>query len=1166
MPRKTEHHQTPVITLDDKWTVRKGRIFLSGTQAIARVLLAQKALDEAKGLKTAGYVSGYRGSPLGGVDLALWSISDRLRHAEIRFVPGLNEDMAATAVRGTQQLDAVPNPLVDGVFAAWYGKGPGVDRSGDALKHGNFHGAHRNGGVLVFYGDDHGGKSSSVAHHSEQAMAAALIPSLYPANVREIVDFGLLGYALSRYSGAWVGMKLVNEVAEHTATVDLDLDDFQVVLPLSDHLPPEGVHARQRVFAPLREEQIALEHRLPMVHDFVRANGIDRTVFQADEPVLGLVTAGKSHNDTMQALTLLGLDPSSASALGLSLFKVGCIWPLEPSAMRAFARLQKTLFIVEEKQAFIEPQVAALLVNEPVRPLLVGKQDERSQWLLPQAAQLDPTRIAIAIAGRLRALGRSSPALETTAAELEARLASGDSATDLPKRSPYFCSGCPHSRSTRLPDGSLSMAGIGCHTLATFARPDEALPPTHMGGEGGNWIGLAPYTGTSHIFQNMGDGTYYHSGLLAIRAAVASGANITYKILYNDAVAMTGGQPVDGPISVSEIARQVSGEGVKVIRLVSEQPESWRGAQGMPPNVTIHHRDELDEVQRELRDVPGCTVLIYEQTCAAEKRRRRKRGRFPDPQQRLFISEDVCEGCGDCSVQSTCVSLMPVETELGTKRKIDQSSCNKDYSCLNGFCPSFLTVRGVGLRKPQVGKIDDALFADLPQPFLPKLDHETYNIMIAGVGGTGIVTVAAVIGMAAHIEGRHASIFDMTGLSQKNGAVFSHLRIGAHAHSIHAQKLGIGEADLLLGMDAVAALADDSRNTLAAGRTTALVSGQATPTAAFQFDRDAKIDIRILLTRLKRRLGEDAVADFPASSIALSLLGDTVGANMLMVGVAAQRSLLPVGIEAVEEAIRLNGTAVSFNLTAFRLGRLLATDPDRVAAMLPKSGRQYSPTLDELVESQKRRLAAYQNENLAERYGQLVEAVAEVEKRVRSDSNAIATAVSRAYARILAYKDEYEVARLLSSDTLWKSLTETFEHGGKIAFNLAPPALPLGEAKGRPRKREFNARLWRPVMRLLARGKALRGSVLDPFGYSAERRGERALIHHYEALVGEVLETLSNANYDAALALLVRVDEIRGFGPVKEAAMAAYYEGHPAALAAFKAQNVVAEPAAMYGA
>jgi indolepyruvate ferredoxin oxidoreductase len=1151
MGEKDEGAQPCAVTLDDKWTLRKGRIFLNGTQAIARALLAQKDLDDAAGKKTAGYVSGYRGSPLGNVDTTLWSIGDRLRGAAIRFVPGVNEDMAATAIRGTQQLAAVPDPLVDGVFAAWYGKGPGVDRSGDALKHGNFHGAHPQGGVLVFYGDDHGGKSSSIAHHSEQAMAAALIPSFYPADLAEIIEYSLLGYALSRYSGSWVGMKLVNEMAEQTATIDVDIDAFAAVLPPAGPLPPEGVHARPRAFGPLREERIVIEHRLPMVADFVRANPVDRTIFRAEAPRLGLVTAGKSHGDTMQALRLLGLDAASAAALGVSLFKVGCIWPLEPTKLAGFAQGHETLFFIEEKQAFVEPQAAALLINQPVRARLIGKRDEEGRPLLPQAAQLEPVGIALAIAGRLRALGIASAAVEDAARALGAMATVPSPADAVPKRSPYFCSGCPHSRSTRIPEGSLSMTGIGCHTMATFVRPHEALPPTHMGGEGGNWTGLAAFTATPHIFQNMGDGTYYHSGLIAIRAAVASGVNITYKILYNDAVAMTGGQAVDGPISVPEIAQQVRHEGVDRICIVSDTPETWQGHAGLPAGVTVHHRDDLEAVQVNLRGVPGCSVLIYEQTCAAEKRRRRKQGRFPDPARRLFIAEAVCEGCGDCSAQSTCVSLFPAETDLGTKRRIDQSSCNKDFSCLDGFCPSFITVCGAEVRKPQVSTLDPALFANLPPPAAAPLGRDSYNVMICGIGGTGVITVSAIIGMAAHIEGRAASIFDMTGLSQKNGAVFSHVRIAGGPVGLHTPKLGAGEADVLLAMDAVAALADDARQSLGQGRTRALVSSNAAPTAAFQFDRDAKVDAGLLIARLKRGIGAPAVQDIDASAIALDLLGDTIGANMLVVGVAAQRGMLPVGIAALEAAIRLNGTAVAFNLAAFRLGRLLAVAPSAVEAMRPGRRVPAVRTLAEVVDGHARRLVDYQDDRLAARYRSLVDRVAQAEQAVAPGSDVLTQTVARNYARILAYKDEYEVARLLSSEDLWDRLGREFGDGGRFAFNMAPPLLSRKGRNGRPRKRAFDARLWRPVLRMLSHGRRLRGTAFDPFGYTQERRSERGFIAHYELLVGQTVARLTPGNVEDAAKLLDRAAGVRGYGPVKDEAMAAYFAGLDTAVAAF---------------
>lgn len=1140
------------ISLDDKWTITHGRALMTGTQAMARVLLAQRALDAAAGLNTAGYVSGYRGSPLGGFDTTLWSVGERLAEANILFVPGVNEDIAATAVRGTQQLGSVPDPRYDGVFAAWYGKGPGVDRSLDALKHGNFGGTHRHGGVLAFYGDDHGGKSSTVSHHSEQAMAAALIPSLYPADVGEIVEYGLLAYAMSRFSGSWVGMKLVNEVAEQTATVSLDITGFAPVLPERAGLPPEGIHTRTHSFIPLRDEQIVTEHRLPLVRQFVRANKIDRTTFRAAAPRLGLVTAGKSYGDTRQALALLGLDDRRAAALGISLYKVGCIWPLEPENLIAFADGQATLFVIEEKKSFLEAQSAEALFNQERRPRLIGKRDEEGQPLLSSTAQLEPIVIALAIAERLSRLGIRDAEVEAACGQLRHFLQPAAPGQAAPvRRTPYFCSGCPHSRSTRIPEGSLSMTGIGCHTMAALARPMEALLPTHMGGEGANWMGLAPFTGTRHMFQNMGDGTYYHSGLLAIRAAVASGANITYKILYNDAVAMTGGQPVDGPISVVEIAQQVRHEGVGTILVLSDNPDAYRGS--LPPGVGLHHRDELDAVQRVLRDTLGCSVLIYEQTCAAEKRRRRKRGLYPDPAKRMFIAKSVCEGCGDCSVQSTCVSILPVETDFGVKRQIDQSSCNKDYSCLNGFCPSFITVEDAEPRKSKRMAIDPALFEGLAEPALAPLSGGGFNLLVAGVGGTGVITVAAILGMAAHIEGRASSLFDMTGLAQKNGAVFSHVRIAGSPDDLRAQRLGRGEADLVLAFDLVAAVSDEAAMTMASGRTRALVNSDVVPTVAFQFNRDAAIDSRLLLARLHRVVGEAATETLDAATLSTALLGNSIGSNLFLAGVASQRGLLPISPSAIEQAVRLNETAVEFNLSAFRLGRLYADDPERVAGFLSPPSEPLDAGLDALIERRAAHLARYQNAAHAQRYRDLVAQVRAAEKRAMPGRESLTATVARAYARVLAYKDEYEVARLLTDPALEAELQRNFADGARFSFNLAAPVLAGKPVNGRPGKRAFGMSSLKPVLKLLARAKGLRGTMFDPFGRTAERRGERALIGDYETLVRDVLDSLAPEKLEAADALLGLVEAVRGYGPVKEAALAEYRQKLPGIREAFTA-------------
>lgn len=1137
LDRGTTAHAPPdaPIKLDDKWSRRSGRVLISGTQAIVRVLLSQASRDRENGRNTAGFVSGYRGSPLGGLDRVFLQAHDRLSSAGVRFQPGVNEELAATAVHGTQQVPLMPGARHDGVFAAWYAKGPGVDRALDALKHGNVSsGSSSLGGVLCFYGDDHPGKSSTVAHQSEQAMASCLIPSLYPADVSDILRFGLLGFALSRYSGAWVGIKCVNETAEQTQTIDLECERLAIVEP-DLPLPAEGIHARFGPYNPQRDEQIAFEERLPRVHAFVRANGIDRTIFRAARPRLGIVTAGKSYGDVREALRLLNLDDAEAARIGISLYKVGCIWPLEPQGLREFAAAHDALLVVEEKRSFLEEQAAATLFNQPGRPLLLGKHDEEGRQLLSSTALLEPTDIAKAIAGQLARLETAAPLpCGPQAAEI---LPAGDAAVPLPRRAPYFCSGCPHSRSTRIPSGSLSMTGIGCHAMAALVRPQEALPSGQMGGEGANWIGIAPFTDTPHIFQNMGDGTYYHSGLLAIRAAVAAGINITYKILYNDAVAMTGGQPVDGPISVAEIVRQVAAEGVREVVVVSEDPGLHR-ATGLPFGAGLHHRDELEAVQLRLREVPGTTVLIYEQTCAAEKRRRRKRGQFPDPPKRMFIASAVCEACGDCSVQSTCVSIQPVPTAFGTKRRIDQESCNKDYSCSNGFCPSFITVRGGKNHRAGIAELDPALIDQLPQPRV----RDGANLMIAGIGGTGVITAAALIGMAAHLEGKSASLFDMTGLAQKNGSVCSHVRVAKTAGDVPAQRIGKGQADVLIAFDVVAALGGDVAPTLARGRTRAVVNTEVAPTVAFQFARDFDVGGAQLVERLAAVTG-DGMIRIDAARLTTSLLGQGVTATSFLLGAASQSGLLPVAPRAIEEAIRLNGTAVRENLMAFRLGRLHAHDDAACAALAPKRGGgsdEAAPeTLVQIVEHRSVHLTQYQDEKLAARYRLLVGRVQSREAAVAPGSEELARVVARNYARLLAYKDEYEVARLLADPSLQTEIEEEFGKGVKLAFNMAPPVLNARGGNARPRKREFPEGI-RPVLTLLAKARRLRGSWADPFGYSEERRTERALIVEYEKLVERVLATLSATNHQQAVTILGLAGEIRGYGPVKGEAIIQY--------------------------
>ena len=1124
------------VSLSDSLDLSREDVLISGAQVLVRTLLLQRELDRRAGQNTAGFVSGYRGSPLGGFDFALWKSARTLEAADIVFQPGVNEDLAATAVWGTQQLQQLGPAHVDGVFALWYGKGPGVDRSGDPIKHGNYAGTHPLGGVLAVFGDDHPGKSSTVAHHSEQAMAANGVPVLYPSNVGEILQYGLFGYALSRYSGCWAGMKLVNESVEQTGTVHFSLDDLRIEQPdATDLLPSEGVHSTG-VYSPLRQESIHLNHRLPLVQRFARANRIDRKTIGADGP-LGIVTAGKAYQDVMQALSCLGVDAARAETIGLAVYKVGLIWPLEGSALREFARGRRELFFVEEKRAFVEPQAAAFLYNDPQRPRIVGKFDENGLLLVSQELSLEPIDVALAIASRLGANGLNDAMIDERARALRAyrgmllSVMSGE-----PARTPYFCSGCPHNTSTKLPEGSVAMAGIGCHGMAMWAKP-RTLLSTQMGGEGANWIGLHRFTKTKHLFQNLGDGTYFHSGLLAIRAAVASGANITYKILYNDAVAMTGGQPVDGPISVGEMAHQVLHEGVKRVVVVSDAPERYGAGSGLPNGIAVMHRDQLDAMQREMRDIAGCTVLIYEQTCAAEKRRRRKRGELAEPDKRLFINSAVCEGCGDCGVQSGCVSLEPKETALGRKRKIDQTSCNKDYSCVKGFCPSFVMVQGAKLRKPRRAEISELTLNSVPPPVVAAIDGADYGVMICGIGGTGVITVGAILAMAAHLEGKAVSAYDMTGLSQKNGAVYSHLRLASPDAHIASQRLGLGDASLVLAFDMIAALGDESYRTFDLSRTRLVGNDRVAQTATFVTQPDNVIDTGLLKRKVGAKVHAERIQYMDATGLAKALCGDPIGANLMLVGVAAQRGWLPVGVDAIERAIELNGTQVPFNLRAFRIGRLWVHDPLTVERTIDASTprAEARQELDHLIEDRSALLTAYQDHQYAQRYRALVARTWGVEQRIKPGSETLTRAVAQYFAKLMAYKDEYEVARLYSAPEFMAELQAQFEGDIKLSFNLAPPLFSRKDpTTGHLLKREFGNWVL-PAMRLLARLKGLRGSLFDIFGYTTERREERAMIDDYEAGIDRLLAGLRRDQLDIAVQLSELPEHIRGYGHVKEA-------------------------------
>jgi indolepyruvate ferredoxin oxidoreductase len=1123
------------VSLQDKYDLDPGRVLITGTQALVRILLLQRKLDSAAGLNTAGYATGYRGSPLGAVDMELWAQATRLSAAGIIFKPGVNEDLAATAVWGTQQASLFPGSTHDGVFALWYAKGPGVDRSGDALKHGNRQGASRHGGVMICVGDDHPGKSSTVAHHSEQALAASQIPVLYPSSVQEIIEFGLLGWAMSRFSGLWVGLKLVNETAEGTATVDIDSSRYRYQMPdcaapaIGRNLNPRPMVQREA------DEELVVRFRLPAALAFARANPVDRVVLDSARRRLGIVTSGKAYSETMLALDVLGIDAAKADALGIRLYKVGMIWPLEPTGIRCFGRGHEEMLFIEEKAASIESQAARVLYDLPVgeRPRITGKHDETGGELVPEVRQLAQDEIALILGARLERLDIADAEIRSRLSALRSRRSAKAGLAGAPLgRVPYFCSGCPHNTSTQVPEGSVALAGIGCHTMAGF-MDRRTMMPTQMGGEGLNWTGIAPFTSTRHVFQNLGDGTYFHSGLLAVRGAVAAGVNITYKILYNDAVAMTGGQPVEGQLAPTEIARQLLAERVRRVAIVTDEPARYRSATLRPPRgVTVHHRNELAVLQDEFRQIPGVTALIYEQTCAAENRRRRKRGEAPDPPVRMFINEEVCEGCGDCSVQSNCVSIVPKETALGRKREIDQSSCNKDLSCANGFCPSFVSVHGGQLRRRT--RTQSAL-PHVPEP--PPPSSDACNVLVAGIGGTGVVTIGAVLAMAAHLDGRRAAATDMTGLAQKNGAVWSHLRIGPASATQNPPnaRLGSAETDALIACDIVAATDRDVLDTLDPERSQVIANTLLQPTAHFQANPDLRMDLQSFSQVLAAAVGPARVRGVRATQAAEELLGSGLGANFVMVGAALQAGALSLSVSAVERAIELNGQAVAMNRAALTIGRLAVHDPGALDTLLrvDQSGAGEAARLadlDDVMADRARRLTDYQDEAYARRYRTQLDAVRAVELE-RIGRTSLTDAIARNYYKLLAYKDEYEVARLHSGSRFREQLAATFEGSYTLHFHLAPSAF-----RSR-RKREFGP--WMAtVLRLLSHGRRLRGTWLDPFRWQHERRIERQLITEYEQMIAEIAAGLTPSNHAAAIEWAAWPDAVRGFGHVKAQSLA----------------------------
>jgi indolepyruvate ferredoxin oxidoreductase len=1128
------------VSLDDKYDLNQSHVFVTGFQALIRACLMQKERDRRAGLNTAGYVTGYRGSPLGGLDQQFIRAGRRLAAADVKFQPGLNEELAATALWGTQQAELRGEGKFDGVFGMWYGKGPGVDRTGDAFRHANLAGTTKHGGVIALMGDDHTAESSTTAHQSEFHFVDVMMPILNPAGVQEFADYALYGWALSRFSGAWTALKCMHETVESSGVVDASLDRIKIVTPDDFRMPEGGLNIRL-VDSFLAQEARLHDYKRDAMLAFVRANRLNRIITSGGRaPKIGIITTGKAYLDVRQALDELGIDETKCNDLGLRIFKIACVWPIGRQELAEFAQGLDLIIVVEEKRSLIEVQVREELYGSANQPICIGKKDEQGNWLFPVKGALDPNDIAICIGDRLLRYG-SNEELAAHVARLKAAQKALAETTDVAQRIPYFCSGCPHNTSTRVPEGSRAYAGIGCHYMAQW-MDRKTLGYTQMGAEGSNWIGESSFSNRGHVFQNLGDGTYNHSGYLAIRAAIASGVTMTYKILFNDAVAMTGGQANDGGLTVPQIAAQVAAEGAKRITVVTDEPWKYSGVE-WPRGLTVHHRDELDAVQRDLATVPGVSILIYDQTCAAEKRRRRKRGTFPDPDKRVVINDLVCEGCGDCGIKSNCVSVQPLETEWGRKRTIDQSSCNKDYSCVNGFCPSFVTVHGARLKKGET-VAEPSNWSPLPVPSIPLVNHP-YSIIVTGIGGSGVVTIGGILGMAAHLEGKGVGVIDMAGLAQKGGAVYSHIRIANKPEEIHAIRVAAGGADLVMAGDIVVS---GSKKVLSAFKPGTKVVVNSFEYMPGDFTRNA--DFSLPLERIKRAIASAAGHSVDnlvnATKIATELLGRSIGGNMIMIGYCYQIGALPLSAEAIEKAIELNGEEVAMNLAAFRLGRRAAADPAAIEALIRSAPEiandslRLSQSFAETVDRRAEFLTAYQDASYARRYRNWVEKVRTVEAEKAPGQCGLAEAVARYLFKLMAYKDEYEVARLYADTSFLERVKSSFD-GDKLSFefHLAPPLLARRDsATGEPRKMSFGPWML-TVFRLLAKLKFLRGTAFDLFGYSSERRTERRLIADYEYLLGEICEFLTPGNHRFAVGLTAIPEKIRGYGPVKERHLAA---------------------------
>lgn len=1121
------------VSLDDKYLSIDGNILINGSQALVRLMLEQSRADQRAGLNTAGFVSGYRGSPLGGVDQTFWRAATHLDQANIRFEPGLNEDLAATAVWGTQQTELLGGGPYDGVFGLWYGKNPGVDRSGDVFKHGNINGTSAHGGMLAISGDDPGATSSTIPNQCEHTFAANLMPVLYPADIADIIAFGRFGFEMSRYSGLWVAMKTVADTVESTATIDIG------GLPNS-YVTPENPVSCESIITRWPDDRWSQDRRLqevklPAAMAFAAANRIDKIVLGKKQTRrrFGIITAGKAFLDVLEALEMLGINETIANEIGLSVYKVAMIWPLEPTGLGRFAQGLEDVIVVEERRAFLETQIKEIAYHWDAdsRPNILGKTDLAGNPMFSSLGETTPHNTA-EILGKYLVKVSDHPTIRKGLKAVKARksvLQQQAPALSPPAmRIPHFCAGCPHSRSTELPENSTAMAGIGCHSLAMWMEGGKTRLLTHMGGEGANWIGAAPFVDMPHIFQNMGDGTYNHSGMLAIRSAVAAKTTITYKILYNDAVAMTGGQTVEGAPGVGDIARQMLAERVGKVVVVSDHPESLKTA-NLPTDAPLFHRDQLNEVMEDCRKFPGVSVLIYDQVCATEKRRRIKTGIMPQPESRVMINQRVCEGCGDCSLKSGCVAIENVETPFGIKRRINQSVCNTDLSCLDGFCPAMVTIEGARIKKTETKEINWQ--TPLPEPTMQK-HHEPLNILIAGVGGTGLITIGAILGMATHIDGKSCTILDNTGLARKGGGVTTHLRISTKKHN-HAPRIDIVGCDLLLAGDPIIAASSEVITRLASGHSHAIVNSHAIPTAAQARHPNSGHDIGKLLTALKSTTGTENCMAVDVSTLAKNLLGNEIFANMILLGIAWQNGHLPVSKDALKRAIELNGIAVEANLQAFTVGRRYAENPKAVLEIAKSENKTESEPIEATIARLAEDLAQSRNESLAAIFKATIKGIGKLEGKDAENPGSLSRIIARNYHRLLAYKDEYEVARLMTNGEFDRALAVEFEDITKIRYHFASPMLGVHGDKQRGFKKSFGPWL-RPVLSILARIKTIRNTIADPFRYQADRKLEQQLITHYADDIARIENLMQNGASTKVTKLANWPENIRGFGPVKK--------------------------------